>query len=819
MPTFHIEAGGQSFEIDAPDEETALRAYKTHGVGQGGGGGATPTAATPTPAGTPIPTADAPTAPPESATDWFVRNFTHLPLVGVQALLNTGTGTVNLPATLGNVAKHGLEWGIRGFPQYPDIPEFPEVDLGANAKPQGAGEGYYAAGVGGFASGLLGGAASRVGAAAKATGKEIADEVPSLVGGVVKSGVLPAEAAELANQNLPLDDLSPGGKALTDMLVGATAGVLAHGMLKGHPVEAVASRLGTAESSADAGDVAQDATRKWRTALPAKVEALKDVRDVPLTPEGDVTASAMFGKVPLHSATVDMTETMRIADELAKHGGVNAPFLHAFGSDMPPRAQQILHDIAARNEPIVQYPAKEAKPAGTQTYNAGQGPFAEGPIIEGERTPGTGGTVVPRGTAGPQGPASPPPNFTMEPPSATPPNAAGAKGPLVATGRETDYRPNFVLGESSPLVRPELPPLVKPLGEPEEPRGPSYDARRNARGRFIKKGEGLVPVEPPGVPAEVPAPGSTALATPQAPQPGGFGGKGEAPGPQSAGPVGAPLREAENPHPGFVEPEGKIVGYKSPLQDAMALRSYIGEMTSRGMMPKGSTAAQWDALYRGLSADIGNTMELHGARPEWDNYNVATTKLYHDGQKFTKYSSDTNPGKDDAKPGEAVTSLWNRMAKDPGEITAIREHMPEAADAIAAGFLRTKPQVWNKLPEATQAALVPNPFDRLRVSLHAGPKPSVSDTIGTYGKPILGGSAGYALGEMIKPHYGAEGSTALMSPGAWRAAGIATPALLDFLGRAKENPRMFKVPVAGAYAGASGGAAGDGEVSPLLRSK
>ena len=57
--------------------------------------GGAPAAAAPPAAGTPIPTETTPSAPPaapETTPEWFARNFTHLPLVGAQAVLNAGTG-------------------------------------------------------------------------------------------------------------------------------------------------------------------------------------------------------------------------------------------------------------------------------------------------------------------------------------------------------------------------------------------------------------------------------------------------------------------------------------------------------------------------------------------------------------------------------------------------------------------------------------------------------------------------------------------------------------------------------------------------------
>jgi hypothetical protein len=235
----------------------------------------------------------------------------------------------------------------------------------------------------------------------------------------------------------------------------------------------------------------------------------------------------------------------------------------------------------------------------------------------------------------------------------------------------------------------------------------------------------------------------------------------------------------------------------------MELRSWIGEQTSRGMMPKGTTPAQWDALYKGPTNDIGNVAELYGARPEWDTYNAKTSQLYTDGAKFAKFSNDDNPTKDTAKPGEATSKLWNSMEKDSGDIATLREHLPGAADEIAAAYLRQSPEKWGRLvaknPDAAKA-LVPNPFDRLALSSATGERPSLLSEAQRQNRMLKGAGLGAGLGELLQIYNNTHTGSQLLSPFVAGMAGMALPIAGEGLEHVVKNPRLLKVPATGALA-------------------
>jgi hypothetical protein len=610
-----------------------------------------------------------------SQAPWYKHYPAMLGQVGVNALgdtANLGIGGFNWL----NRNAPFLKYKFRGDEAKPvQIPEIPSMDLGAVAQPQGWGERLAAAGAGSGAVALATGGAGDIPAILQGSGKELLREVPSLLRQAGVLGVAPGVAAEGANQALNLDAMPPAIRNSVEIATGMAAAIAAHRFAGADPFTSVPAKLGTSETAEHAGDVTQKAVRDWRGDLPNKVEALKGITSGPLTPEGDVIGDKLFGKIPLDSATADMTETLKVVNTMANKGGMVAPLLHEFGNDMPVRVKKILEDIASKNNPIMEFPPKAAKTA--------PGVVSAGPV--GENPP-----QMTRGTMPPYG------------------------------------APNYSRGDTHQGLQ-----VVSPQGEvgfhlPEPPESPIY-----------------------------------------------------------------------------TNPAGTITGFPLPLRDAMELRSWIGEQTSRGMMPKGTTPAQWDALYKGPTNDIGNVAELYGARPEWDTYNAKTSQLYTDGAKFAKFSNDDNPTKDTAKPGEATSKLWNSMEKDSGDIATLREHLPGAADEIAAAYLRQSPEKWGRLvaknPDAAKA-LVPNPFDRLALSSATGERPSLLSEAQRQNRMLKGAGLGAGLGELLQIYNNTHTGSQLLSPFVAGMAGMALPIAGEGLEHVVKNPRLLKVPATGALA-------------------
>ena len=788
MATFHIEAGGQSYEIEAPDEATALRAYKTHM-----GGEALPASQpTPAPAAEPGVRGSVTEAPTGGWTaSRVLGDLGHYPAMAVRAVANGVTGLANTPMALANLAQR--------FIPTPDLPPttpggpptkaggdsdllplFPPVNFGPGfeklAAPQNAPEAYGSALVSGTTAALLGGALSRLPAVVEATAGQIGGAAPSLLRSSVVGGGIPAAATEGVVRNVDLSGLTPDQQKLAELAIGGASAVASHTLFKGDPVGGVAAKLGDSQNADEAGRVAQAKVREWRGQLGAKLEELKGAAEGPVgegpgvAPDGGTTGPTMFGKVPLDHATVDNTETMRTLRELAGQGGVYRDVMHAFVSDMPPRMKAMFDAIAEREGPITAYPPKAEKP-----YSGPLRPDTS-PIVEGERSDLTPGPVpkLAKPTAGllarPTGEAS---IVTTSPAPQTNPVQQRMASPDVIGG--------------SPQVVPnevQLPSTTLRSSSPTETVDPGMSGSRQ-----------VGPVRP--------------------------GAKGPQTSPNAVTPAPG---EAPWPSPEFETPKGDVVGFHAPVRDAMSLRSAVGEwIANPRLMPKGVNEAQAAALYKSLTADIGNTMEQYGAGGEWADYNARASGLYHAGNLLSKIAGDVNADKDTVQGGKAVESLWAGMRKDSSEIANLREHAPEAADEVAAAFLREKPQMWNRMPPATQRALVPNPFDRLTLSLNAAKRPDIATQLAQGKESALSGSAGYIIGDLLMPHGQAEGSTSLMSPGAWTAAGLLAPPVVRQLDKVRQNPRLLKIPAMGGVAGVSGvnagsGAPSDDGGSPLLGS-
>ena len=281
-------------------------------------------------------------------------------------------------------------------------------------------------------------------------------------------------------------------------------------------------------------------------------------------------------------------------------------------------------------------------------------------------------------------------------------------------------------------------------------------------------------------------------------------------GPREVGfPVGEPPAS-----PQFASPRSTVVGFKAPLQDTMDFRSAVGEWISNPkLMPKGVNEAQASALYKSLTQDIGNTMERYGAGDDWAQYNAKASALYHAGNLLSKIAGDVNPSKDPKAGGIAVSSLWGNWRKDSSEIANLREQVPEAANEVSAAYLRKHPEKWNTLPDATQRAMVPNPFDRLVLNSSAAKAPSPLINLQHLAEMPTAASAGYVLGKAAESyaHDASLGATA--PPYALTAAAMALPPAARFVGKVWHNPRLLNVPITGGIAGVAGGEAG---ISPLL---
>lgn len=763
--------------------------------------------------------AAAPAAPPRSDPDiakalesgprgagWhFDRirdDFLHYPALMTKAIASGVTGLANTPMALANLAdkfipvpeditklteearKDPKSWASKTY-------MIPEVNFGKKfnelAEPANPGDNYLAAGTAGATAGLIGGGVGRLAQFFQATGKEIMQELPRLLSGSVKSGAIPGVAVEAADQNIDFGD-NPKAKAAAELLIGAAAAVAAHGVPTGNKIESVAKKLGNARDSDDAGNIVGAAAQTWRKDLAAKLEDAKGKVFGPVK-EPDIYASdathdtMLFGKVPLHSATIDNSGLMQSIHALAHEGGAYQDVYNKFVSKLPSDMKGLFDSLAIGQKPVEVFSPQrgvprppEYDPAHAEYWRRGG---LDNPDIEGTAGPsGSNYAPGPIDTGTPSQP--PPPPLRLPPPVPTSPLVAEA-----SKGKPINARPPGATTQTQP---------------------------RNKSGRFQKWQYAVAPTEPPGLLAttEDAAPkGPTAQALPVPPK------------------VPMVREEAQGPSEGpqYTVPGRDVTGFHAPLVDAMNLRSRFGEwLANPRLMPKGIDEAHVKAYYAALSGDIRRTMEAHGAGADWDNYNATSTKLYAAGNLLSKFASDVNPDRNDVAGGKAVVKLWNSMRHDSGEITNLREQSPKAADEVAAAFLHERPEQWHSLVPEAQKALVPNPFDRLLLDLHAKSKTNLTEQF-RHGRAMIGGgSAGYALAEILRSYGYTHEGNAVMSPGAWAALGIMAPPALRGLGTLRSKPSLLAIPAMGAVAGAAGQkAAADAPSeapaeSPLLRS-
>jgi len=721
----------------------------------------------------------------------------HYPAMGLQAAAQGVTGLLNFPGQAADAINRytapmlpeimttsDLPGYLAG--QHPPkdlsgtIPSLPTPDLGKIAQPQNAAEAYGSAAIAGGTAALAGGAISRLPALLQAGGKEIVAEVPRLLHEAGILGAIPGVTVEAAERNLDLDKLDPGVRTAVEATIGATAAIAAHRFAGGNPVEGVAAKLGDSANADEAGQVAQAKVRDWRGGLNAKLEALKGEAFGNL---GDGTyGTTMFGKVPLAEATTDNTETMRTLGELSGQGGVYKDVMHAFVSDLPPRMKAMFESIAQRNNPIVEYPPlKEKVPSGPLRND-------NSPIIN-----TTSEDLTPQKQGGPakglEG-ASPTPVSALSSP------AAG----LLAPPNETPIAARSIPSQTNPLQQRMATPGV--MGVP-----PGVESSRVQLPSTVLRGGPPVGAVDPNMSGSRQV--GDYIPTYDFPPP-----PHEAPSGSTTPRQDVATRPAEPAYPPkFEKPTPNVIGFKAPLQDTMDLRSAVGEWISNPkLMPKGVTEAQSSALYKSLTQDIGNTMERYGAGDDWADYNAKASSLYHAGNMLSKIASDVNPTKDPVAGGKAVESLWGGMRKDSSEIANLRAQVPEAANEVAAAFLRNQPEKWAKLPRATQEALVPNPFDRLVLHSSSGKPPSPLMNIQHLAEIPSMGSVGYVAGKLAESyaHDASLGATA--PPYAMTAAAMALPPAARMLGRIGKNPRLLNVPITGGVAGAAVGAG----TSPLV---
>ncbi len=240
------------------------------------------------------------------------------------------------------------------------------------------------------------------------------------------------------------------------------------------------------------------------------------------------------------------------------------------------------------------------------------------------------------------------------------------------------------------------------------------------------------------------------------------------------------------------------MGLSLTWQDARALRTQFGDLMANPKLIAGADPQMIKGIYKAISEDLGTTAKAQNAGDEWASYNSGSNKLYQTANTtLSKIASDTNPSNETIIPGNAASSILNTGAKDSTHLRNLRAEVPEAADELAASFLRNSPEKWKNLNSESKEALVPDRGDREILNSSSPAKSSAFSHLAHVGESILGGTLGEALGEGASHLLGASG----VPPELSRILGIAAPIAFRGAKAALSRPPSF--PLIGGVAGAS----------------
>jgi hypothetical protein len=238
-----------------------------------------------------------------------------------------------------------------------------------------------------------------------------------------------------------------------------------------------------------------------------------------------------------------------------------------------------------------------------------------------------------------------------------------------------------------------------------------------------------------------------------------------------------------------------------PWSNARQLRSAIGELMANPKLMKDTNPAVISDLYRAVNNDLGPVAEANGAGAEWKAYNEGSSRMYSIAQNtLSKIVSDPNTVYDKIKPEDAANKFWNAGAKGATDLVNLRSEVPGAADELAAGLLRSSPEKWANLPDASKAALIPSPYARDVVE-NAMPKIEKSSVLPHIGGAFLGAEAAESLGHVAAHLLGMTDIDPMVS----RLIGMAAPMLYRGTKNIVQHPSQLSVPAQGSLGGLVGG--------------
>ena len=120
-------------------------------------------------------------------------------------------------------------------------------------------------------------------------------------------------------------------------------------------------------------------------------------------------------------------------------------------------------------------------------------------------------------------------------------------------------------------------------------------------------------------------------------------------------------------------------------EQAQALRRRIGDMRGTPEFQQGIGDAALTRIYAGLSQDMERAANNNGVGRLWKEANNYATDGYNFITRVATKAVETNNPRQDIGPAQAAERL---LAAYGDDMAKLREHVPEAADALAAHKLR-----------------------------------------------------------------------------------------------------------------------------------
>jgi hypothetical protein len=258
---------------------------------------------------------------------------------------------------------------------------------------------------------------------------------------------------------------------------------------------------------------------------------------------------------------------------------------------------------------------------------------------------------------------------------------------------------------------------------------------------------------------------------------------------------------------------GSLSGADFTWDEARKLRSAIGNALRNPKIANDIGNDNLKALYAATTQDMRAATKgidaqnpQAGATDAFDAANNESTRLNNFAQNVVgKAISSENPGMEKITPAQAANAMLAPAKKGGSPLASLRSEIPDAADALAAAYLRKLgledanepasaahgkfPARWQSLSPEAKAALYPDPTMRAVIDAQARIGSLLDEAGGTpapssaWGHALAGGTIGNALGALgtgawdYLTGHGLSAGDELMASAAGEALGFAAPAM------------------------------------------